>query len=74
MILTPIPAETMPEALATFERLLAGKPLPLAAFRRIAATWPVAGGVDTPAHRAEAVRLATHPLPPPPADTSAQMS
>ena len=63
MILTPIPAETMPDALASFERMLAdpalsGGPLPLAAFRRIAATWPVAGGVDTPEQRAEAVRMA----------------
>lgn len=58
MILTPIPAEVMPEALATFERMLADQPLALAAFRRIAATWPVPGGVDTPEQRAEAVRMA----------------
>lgn len=72
MILTPIPAEVMPEALAAFERTLAERtladppfqasPLPLAAFRRIAATWPVqggvSGGVDTPDQRADAVRLA----------------
>lgn len=63
MILTPIPAEAMPEALATFERTLAdptlgADSLPLAAFRRIAATWPVPGGVDTPEQRADAVRLA----------------
>lgn len=63
MILTPIPAETMPRALASFERALAApplvdRPLALAAFRRIAATWPVDGGVDTPGQRAEAVRMA----------------
>lgn len=58
MILTPIPPEAMPEAIAAFERHLAGLPLPLAAFRRIAATWPVADGVDTPEQRADGVALA----------------
>lgn len=58
MILTPIPAEQMPQALAAFESRLADQPAALAAFRRIAATWPVEGGVDTPEQRAEAVRLA----------------
>lgn len=65
MILTPIPADTMPEALARFAaHLEAARPetegaaVALAAFRRIAATWPVAGGVDTPEQRADGVALA----------------
>lgn len=64
MILTPIAIDDMPKALAAFDAHLDDHPQAQAAFRRIAATWPVrpadqpGGGVDTPAHRAEAVRLA----------------
>ncbi|HYD67403.1 hypothetical protein [Azospirillum sp.] len=58
MILTPIPADVMPEAIATFARHLEGQPLAAAAFRRIADTWPVTGGVDTPEQRAQGVELA----------------
>lgn len=57
MLLTPIPAETMPQALARFAEHLGDRPPALAAFRRIAATWPPAG-VDTPAQRADGVALA----------------
>lgn len=63
MILSPIPADAMPEALARFAGHLGDRPQPLAAFRRIAATWtmpggPVPGGVDTPEQRADGVALA----------------
>lgn len=60
MILTPIPADTLPQAIACFTRHLdaAGDAVALAAFRRIAATWPVTDGVDTPAQRADGVGLA----------------
>ncbi len=60
MILTPIPADTLPQAIACFTRHLdaAGDAVALAAFRRIAATWPVTDGVDTPAQRADGVDLA----------------
>jgi hypothetical protein len=58
MILSPIPADTMPEALAAFDGQLRHKSTALMAFRRIAATWPVAGGVDTPEQRSQAVALA----------------
>lgn len=58
MILTPIPADEMPTALATFAAHLEGRPVARHAFARIAATWPVADGVDTPAQRADGVALA----------------
>ncbi|MCW2244445.1 hypothetical protein M2352_000036 [Azospirillum fermentarium] len=60
MILTPIPADVLPDAIACFARHLdaAGDTVALAAFRRIAATWPVDNGVDTPAQRAEGEELA----------------
>ncbi|WP_298368530.1 hypothetical protein [Azospirillum sp.] len=64
MILSPIAPDDMPTALAAFAAHLEGHAEALAAFRRIAATWPVrpadepGGGVDTPEHRAEAVKLA----------------
>lgn len=60
MILTPIPADTLPQAIACFAGHLeaAGDAVALAAFRRIAATWPVTNGVDTPAQRADGVDLA----------------
>ncbi|HYG89852.1 MAG TPA: hypothetical protein VD978_26775 [Azospirillum sp.] len=58
MILTPISADVMPQALARFEEHLCGHPLALAAFRRIAATWPPDRGVDTPEQRAAGVALA----------------
>ncbi|WP_207461751.1 hypothetical protein [Azospirillum sp. SYSU D00513] len=58
MILTPLPAEVIPQALSAMEANLAGEPVALAALRRIAATWPVTGGVDTPEQRADGVALA----------------
>ena len=58
MILTPIPAETVPQALSSMAANLAGQPLALAALGRIAATWPVTGDVDTPEQRADGVELA----------------
>ncbi len=58
MILTSIPADIMPRALARFAELLDGRPLALAAFRRIAATWPPERGVDTPEQRAAGIALA----------------
>ncbi len=62
MILTPIPADTLPAALVRFAEHLGDRPQPLAAFRRIAATWsgsgPVPGVVDTPEQRADGVALA----------------
>jgi hypothetical protein len=58
MILTPLPAEVIPQALAAMEAGLDGHPVARAALRRIAATWPVTGGVDTPEHRADGVALA----------------
>ncbi len=63
MILTPIAIDDLPKAIEAFDAHLAGHGTARAAFRRIAATWPVrpaeqGGGVDTPAQRADAVRLA----------------
>lgn len=58
MILTPIPADVLPEAIRAVAGQLADRPAALAAFHRIAATWPVAGGVDTPEQRADGVALA----------------
>lgn len=58
MILTPIPVETVPQALDSVKARLSGEPAALAAFRRIAATWDPAVAADTPAHRADAVRMA----------------
>jgi len=58
MILTPIPADVMPQALARFAEHLRDRPSALAAFRRIAATWPPVNGVDTPEQRADGVALA----------------
>lgn len=58
MILTPILPEDMPRAIATFQGLLASNAPALAAFQRIAATWPVSGQVDTAEQRADAVALA----------------
>ncbi|GLR80544.1 elongation factor P hydroxylase [Azospirillum oryzae] len=64
MILTPIAIDDMPKAIAAFDAHLDGHAQARAAFRRIASTWPVrpadepGGGVDTSAHRADAVRLA----------------
>lgn len=59
MIISPIPDDSLGPLLERFQARLAGHPRAAAAFGRIAATWPVApGGVDTPAQRAEGVRLA----------------
>lgn len=59
MILTPIAPETVPAALAAVRHRLEEYPTALAAFDRIAATWPVPeGAADTPQHRADAVALA----------------
>lgn len=62
MILTPIPADTLPDALARMAAHLADRPQPLAALRRIAATWgdgvPVPDAADTPEQRADGVALA----------------
>ncbi|WP_035692127.1 hypothetical protein [Azospirillum halopraeferens] len=58
MILTPVPADRMDEAIRTFAGHLADRPAALAAFRRIAATWPVTGPADTPEQRADGVALA----------------
>lgn len=58
MILSPIPPDEMPRALAAFAAQLEGRRVAAAAFRRIAATWPVTGGVDTPDQRADGVALA----------------
>ncbi len=59
MIMTPIAPDALERIFAVFAARLAGKPRAASAFARIAATWPVApDGVDTPGHRADAVRLA----------------
>ncbi|NYZ15662.1 hypothetical protein HL658_24235 [Azospirillum sp. RWY-5-1] len=58
MILTPIPAADLPTAIAGFAAALSGHATALGAFRRIADTWPVRHGVDTPAQRADGVALA----------------
>ncbi|MEI6874585.1 MAG: hypothetical protein WCL50_05575, partial [Spirochaetota bacterium] len=59
MIMTPIAPDQIEPILAGFAARLAATPRAAAAFARIAATWPVApGSVDTPAQRADAVRLA----------------
>lgn len=59
MIITPVPDRDLGPMLERFRARLAGHPRAGAAFARIAATWPVAAdGVDTPAQRAEGVRLA----------------
>jgi len=59
MIMTLIPDAELGEALAAVEAALAGRPAALAAFRRIAATRPLAArGLDLPEHRAAAVALA----------------
>ncbi|HZH27500.1 MAG TPA: hypothetical protein VEY95_10000 [Azospirillaceae bacterium] len=59
MILTPIPPEELPTALAAVEARLAGDATALAAFRRIAATQALVPlGVDLPEHRAAAIALA----------------
>ncbi|HRJ60073.1 MAG TPA: hypothetical protein PKZ97_03440 [Azospirillaceae bacterium] len=59
MILTPIAETDMASALTVFAANLQDRAAAHAAFRRIAATWPVTGGVDTPRQRAEGVAL-TH--------------
>lgn len=59
MILTPIAETDMASALAVFAANLQDRAVASAAFRRIAGTWPVTGGVDTPQQRAEGVAL-TH--------------
>ncbi len=59
MIMTPIAADALATALARFAGYLVDRPRAESAFERIRATWPVTpGSVDTPAHRAAAVRLA----------------
>ncbi len=59
MIMSPIAPPDLERILAAFADRLAGTPRAAAAFARIAATWPVAPGtVDTPAQRADAMRLA----------------
>jgi len=59
MILTPIAAPELGPILERFAVRLAGNPRAAAAFGRIRATWPVTPGqVDTPAQRAEGIRLA----------------
>jgi hypothetical protein len=59
MIMTPIPDEELPAALAAVEAALAGRPAALAAFRRIAGTRALAArGTDLPEHRAAAAALA----------------
>lgn len=58
MILSPIPSEDLSARLDRFAGTLAHHPLALKVLRRIAATWPVTGGVDTPAQRVQGVRLA----------------
>lgn len=58
MILTPIPPDDIPRALSGFATHLGASPVAQAAFRRIAASWPVTGGVDTPEQRADGVDLA----------------
>lgn len=59
MILTPIAETDMASALKVFAANLQDRAAASAAFRRIAGTWPVTGGVDTPQQRAEGVAL-TH--------------
>lgn len=59
MILTPIDETDMASALKVFAANLQDRAVASAAFRRIAGTWPVTGGVDTPRQRAEGVAL-TH--------------
>lgn len=58
MILSPIPPDDMPRALAFVAGNLTQRPTASAAFRRIAETWPVIGGVDTPQQRADGAALA----------------
>ncbi|MEI6559644.1 MAG: hypothetical protein WCO00_14670 [Rhodospirillaceae bacterium] len=59
MIMSPITPADLDRILTGFAARLSGQPRAAAAFARIAATWPVASGsVDTPAQRADAVRLA----------------
>ncbi|EWY36820.1 hypothetical protein N825_23440 [Skermanella stibiiresistens SB22] len=59
MILTPIDTSDLPTVIERFERGLAGEPLAVAAFRRIAASIPADGDLgDQDAHRARAVGLA----------------
>lgn len=58
MILTPIPDADMPRALSTFAAHLSGRGAALAAFRRIRATWPPSGEIDTPDQRAAGTALA----------------
>lgn len=58
MILTPISDADLPQALAVFAGFLCDRPTAAAAFRRISATWPVTGGVDTAEQRAAGAALA----------------
>lgn len=59
MQLTPIPDDILPTAVETVRANLAPGTLSRAVFDRIAATrYLIAGGYDTPAHRAQAVELA----------------
>ncbi|HYD31241.1 MAG TPA: hypothetical protein VEB64_10365 [Azospirillaceae bacterium] len=58
MILTPIPADDTAGALERFAAKLAHHSLALKVLRRIAASWPVTGEVDTPEQRSQGVRLA----------------
>lgn len=59
MILTPIDTSDLPAVIDRFEQGLAGRPLALAAFRRIASSIPADGRLGDPAEqRAQAVTLA----------------
>jgi hypothetical protein len=59
MQITPLSPNMLNEALATFERRLAGSPVARSALARIAATLAlIPRGLDRPEHRADARRLA----------------
>lgn len=58
MILSPVPPQVLPPLLDQLAENLTGHPQAALAFARIAATWPIRGGVDTPEQRAQAVALA----------------
>lgn len=58
MILSPVPPQVLPPLLDQLAGNLEGHPQASLAFARIAATFPVRGGVDTPEQRAQAVALA----------------
>ncbi|WP_158045508.1 hypothetical protein [Skermanella pratensis] len=59
MILTPIDTSDLPAVIDRFEQGLSGRPLALAAFRRIASSIPPGGRLGDPAEqRAQAVALA----------------